>query len=302
MNDMTRPALPVATQPANHSVGLTDSAGFELAQRAAKALAASTLVPKEYQNNLPNCIIALNMAARVGADPLMVMQNLVVVHGKPTWSAQFLIATVNTCGRFSALRYEFFGEKGADTWGCRAHAIERATGERLVGSDITIAIAKKEGWYGKSGSKWQSIPQQMLIYRAGAWWTRAYAPELSMGLQSTEEQSDVIDYADDGSFTVSQQAHQASAAPRDITPVDTFMDQADFERKCPEWVKLITSGKKTAEQIIATIRTKELLTDQQMEAIHAIGKTDATTPDQAEIDRQVNAALDADLAAGEQGQ
>ncbi len=186
--------------PQRYAVALTDSQGFELAQRAAKMLAASQLVPKEYQGNLPNCIIALNMAQRVGADPLMIMQNLVIVHGKPTWSSQFLIATVNTCGRFSALRYEFFGERGTDGWGCRAWAVEKATGEKLVGTDITIAIAKKEGWYGKNGSKWQSIPQQMLMYRAGAWWCRAYAPELSMGLQTADEVADIIDIHPDGTI------------------------------------------------------------------------------------------------------
>lgn len=188
-----------AAAPQRYSVALTESQGFELAQRAAKLLASSQLVPKEYQGNLPNCVIALNMAQRVGADPLQVMQNLVVVHGKPTWSSQFLIATVNNCGRFSALRYEFFGERNTDDWGCRAWAIEKATGEKLVGTDVTIAMAKLEGWYQKNGSKWKTMPQQMLMYRAGAWWTRAYAPELSMGLQSADEANDIIDVNPDGS-------------------------------------------------------------------------------------------------------
>lgn len=203
-----RSAPVVAQAPEKYSIGLTDSQGFELAQRAAKLLASSSLVPKEYQGNLPNCVIALNMAQRVGADPLMVMQNLVVVHGKPTWSAQFLIATINTCGRFSALRYEFFGERNTDGWGCRAWAVEKATGEKLLGTDVSIAMAKKEGWYSKNGSKWQSIPQQMLMYRAGAWWARAYAPELSMGLHTADELRDVYDASADadGSFVVTTES------------------------------------------------------------------------------------------------
>ena len=203
---------PQEQAPQRYAVGLTDSQGFELAQRAAKLLAASTLVPKEYQGNLPNCVIALNMSSRVGADPLMVMQNLVIVHGKPTWSAQFLIATVNTCGRFSALRYEFFGTPGADDWGCRAWAVEKATSEKLVGTDVTLAIAKAEGWFGKNGSKWKSIPQQMLMYRAASWWTRAYAPELSMGLSTADEMADIIDVDADGSYTVTTESLRAAGA------------------------------------------------------------------------------------------
>lgn len=203
LSDMRVPAT--AAQANIVRMGFGDSSSFELIQRAAKLLASSSLVPKEYQGNIPNCVIALNMSQRIGADPLMVMQNLVIVHNRPTWSSQFLIATVNTCGRFTALRFEFFGQKGTDSWGCRAWAIEKATGEKLVGADITIAIAKKEGWYNKTGSKWQSIPQQMLMYRAGSWWTRAYAPELAMGLHTAEEMHDVYDAerGPDGSFSVS---------------------------------------------------------------------------------------------------
>lgn len=173
-------------------------------QRIAKGFSASTLVPTAYQGNLANCMIALNLAQRINGDPLMVMQNLVIVHGKPTWSAQYLIATANMCGRFSAIRFEFFGERNTDSWGCRAWAIEKGSNEKLVGSDVTIAIAKKEGWYAKNGSKWQSIPQQMLMYRAGSWWVRAYAPELSMGLMTADEAHDVFDATagEDGSFSV----------------------------------------------------------------------------------------------------
>ena len=203
-------------------VGLTDLQGFELAQRAAKLLATSTLVPKEYQGNLSNCVIALNMAQRIGADPLMVMQNLVIVHGRPTWSAQFLISTVNSCGRFTALRYDFFGEKDADTWGCRAWAVEKATGEKLVGTDVTIAIAKAEGWYGKNGSKWKTIPQQMLMYRAASWWARAYAPELSMGLHTVEEARDVYDATrgEDGNYSVELEELRQDA-PQEVVDADT---------------------------------------------------------------------------------
>lgn len=190
--------------------GFFDVQGFELMQRVAKCFASSDLVPKQYKNNISNCMIALNISQRMGADLLMVMQNLYVVHGNPSWSAQFLIATANMCGRFSAIRFEFFGEKGTDSWGCKAWAIEKETGERLESAEVSIALAKKEGWYQKSGSKWQSMPQQMLMYRAGAWWVRSYAPELSMGLQAAEEVHDVYDASksSNGIYEVQEQAQQ----------------------------------------------------------------------------------------------
>lgn len=198
--------------------GFSSLQGFELAQRAAKLLAQSSLVPKEYQGNLPNCVIALNMAARMNADPLMVMQNLYIVHGRPGWSSQFLISTFNTSGKFSALRYEWVGEEGKDSWGCRAWAIEKATGEKLVGSTVTIGLAKKEGWYSKNGSKWQTMPQQMLMYRAASWFIRAYAPELAMGMHAAEELQDVIEMDPDSYEVTEEIKRNANKEMLDIDP------------------------------------------------------------------------------------
>lgn len=200
--------------------GFGNKQSLELALKAANILSKSTLVPVDYQNNLPNCVIALNMASRMNADPLMVMQNLYIVYGRPGWSSQFLISTFNTSGRFSALRYQWVGEKGTDSYGCIAWTIEKETSEKLEGSEVTIAIAKKEGWYDKKGSKWQTMPQQMLMYRAASWFIRAYAPELAMGMHTEEEIFDTYDLSrDDYTVKVDQEIKaNANTEVIDITP------------------------------------------------------------------------------------
>lgn len=175
------------------TAGFSSLAGFELLNRMAKLFSGSSLVPDTYkgEKNMGNCIIALNMAQRMNADPLMVMQNLYVVYGQPAWSSKFLIALFNMCGRYSSIHYDSTGEEGTDSWGCVAWAIEKSTGEKLTGPEVTIAIAKKEGWYEKNISKWKTMPGQMLRYRAASWFIRTTAPELSMGLQTTDEVIDV---------------------------------------------------------------------------------------------------------------
>lgn len=162
-------------------------------QRVAKMFASSPLVPQIYQGDkgIGSCVIALNMAHRMGADPLMVMQNLYVVHGRPSWSAQFLIACFNQTGRFDPVRFRMQGEEGTDAWGCRAYTKDLETGEEIQGPLITIALAKAEGWYSKNGSKWKTIPELMLRYRAAAWMIRTTAPEIAMGLPTQEEQYDI---------------------------------------------------------------------------------------------------------------
>lgn len=180
--------------PTPVEVGFGTVDGFVALQRMATMFTKSSIVPETFRGdvNLGNACIALEMALRMKANPLLLMQNMFVVHGRPSWSAQFLIATLNKSGRFSALRYVFTGEEGQDSWGCRAVATELATGEHLEGPLITIALAKKEGWYGKSGSKWQSMPELMLRYRAASWFVRAYAPEIAMGLPEQGELEDTI--------------------------------------------------------------------------------------------------------------
>lgn len=166
---------------------------FELAQRKARVYSDSSLVPKEYQKNIGNVLIAQNMAHRMGADPLMVMQNLYIVHGKPGWSAQFLIACFNECGRFSAIKYKFVGEPGSDSHGCIAYATELSSGEIVEGPCVTIGMAKAEGWHGKAGSKWKTIPDLMMRYRAATFLVRCTAPEIGLGLQTSDEIIDTIE-------------------------------------------------------------------------------------------------------------
>ena len=164
-----------------------EAAAFDLAQRKAKIYASSSLVPQHYQNNVGNVLIAENMAMRMKADPLMVMQNLYVVHGNPGWSSKFLIACFNSCGRFSAIKYRFTGDKGKPSWGCIAYATELSTGEEIEGTEITLAMAKAEGWSEKKGSKWKTMPEQMLRYRAASFLIRTTAPEIGMGLMTDDE-------------------------------------------------------------------------------------------------------------------
>ena len=184
--------------PADISSGVFSGiAAFEAAQRMAQALCTSTMVPSEYrgQQGLSNSLIALEIAARMGLSPLVVMQNMTPIHGKPSWSSSFLIATVNSSGRFTPLRFVFDDKDNPSS--CFAVARDKATGEVLEGQLISIEMAKREGWwsrpdrYGKETSKWQSMTGQMLRYRASAFWVKVYCPEISLGLMTQDEVADV---------------------------------------------------------------------------------------------------------------
>ena len=195
----------------------------------AKMFSTSSLVPAQFRDTvekynsatrqkelvknpeaLANCAIALDMASRLNANPIMVMQNLYVIEGRPSWSSQWIIACVNKSGRFSPLQFriEDLGEQEVQyeefAWVsgkkqssikktvirnlvCVAHAKSLDTGEVVESAPVSMELAVKEGWYGKNGSKWQTMPEVMLRYRAAAFFGRVYAPDLLMGFQSQEE-------------------------------------------------------------------------------------------------------------------
>lgn len=164
---------------------------FENSQRLAKAISASDLVPTTFKNNIPNTLIALDIANRIGASPLMVMQHLYIVHGKPSWSSTFLIAAINNCGKFKyPLRFEMSGN--GNNRSCTAWTMDK-NDEKLESPAITMAMAEAEGWVSKAGSKWKTMPELMMRYRAAAFFSRLYCPEITMGMQTVEEIEDIKD-------------------------------------------------------------------------------------------------------------
>jgi hypothetical protein len=180
---------------------------FELLQRKARCYSSSDLVPDCYRGDkgLPNCIIALEMANRLGASALMVMQNLYIVKGRPSWSAQFIIAAVNASGRFKPLRFHLEGEpknRLCIAWttpsyvelAAHVSTLDQARQEGvpiLEGPAVTMQMAQAEGWSGKAGSKWITMPEIMIRYRAATFFGRIYAPDLLMGLRTADELADI---------------------------------------------------------------------------------------------------------------
>ena len=260
MADNSPPATSSAASPHSDvlvTMGFGNSLSFDFTFRTARMFSQSTMVPAAYQGcvlkgygeqaqweenpaAISNCMIALDMAQRMGANPLQVMQNLHVIEGRPSWSSSFIIAVINTCGHYSKLRFdlEWFddvevpytvyewvappggGKKVKTPYTktqvvknarCVAWAIEKESGDRLESAPVTLVMAVQEGWYTKAGSKWPTMPETMLRYRAASFFGKIYAPELLMGLPSAEETHDVIDVErqPDGTYA----APPASGAP-----------------------------------------------------------------------------------------
>ena len=181
-------------------------------------LSRSGIVPEQFKNNAAACLIAVDMAARLRRNPLEIMQNMYVVHGRPGFSAAFLISLINSCGLFERLKFEFTGKPDTDEFGCRAWTIERASGEKLVGPLVTLKMAKDEGWVKNNAAKWRNMPEVMLRYRAASFFSRAYCPDLIGGMYSADDNLEQEVYADTAPQT--QQTQPEKLETKDSTVQD----------------------------------------------------------------------------------
>lgn len=180
-------------EPKNEQKSITmwnDISLFETTQRMAKLLSMSNIAPQSYRGNVADCTIAIDIANRMGLSPLVVMQNSQVVHGNFSWKGTACKAMIDSCGKYKKTKYVEVGEKGKDTWGFYLEAIDK-DGEVIKGMPVTLETAKKEGWYSKNGSKWQTMPELMMKYRAAAFFMRTECAGLAMGFLTEEENEDV---------------------------------------------------------------------------------------------------------------
>lgn len=186
--------LATTEQPSATLSMWSDIKAMRNAWKTATMLAQSDLLPPAYRGKPENVIIALDAAIRLNMSPMLVAQNLYVVKGKPAWSGSFCAAAINGSGKFTPLEYIFVGEPGTTSMGCFARATRLSNGAICTSDTITMQMAKDEGWLNKDGSKWKTMPRQMMMYRAASFFARAHCPEVLLGFQTAEEVQDVHGY------------------------------------------------------------------------------------------------------------
>ena len=170
---------------------LLNTKALAMINRLADRYANSSMVPDTYKGKPDNCFTALELAARMDVSPMLVFQNLYIVQGKPSWAGQACKALVDGSGKFADSEYVMVGNPADDTWGCYLQAVNVKTGKLVKGTTVTIKLAKDEGWLNKNGSKWKTMPEQMMKYRAAAFFARTECPEVLMGFQTADEVQDV---------------------------------------------------------------------------------------------------------------
>lgn len=163
-------------------------------------LARSNYVPDSYKGQPQDVMAALIISITHHMDAFTVMQNLQMVKGNARWKSDYTIGAINASGLYAGnLKFEIKHNDAGEAVECTAWAIEKATGEKVVGSPITWDMVVNEGWNKdsttKSGyvqkSKWNTMREQMFRYRAAVFFARTNCPEVLMGYYTADEGEDI---------------------------------------------------------------------------------------------------------------
>ena len=190
------PAAPLVEAPANKpsdnldapfdpKTGLVPRTFGQLI-KLAEIFSKSKLVPAHFQNQPENCFVALQMAYRMELDPMVALQNIYVVSGKPGLSAQLVISLINRSGKLKGpVKFKTQGQ--GETLAVTAYGTLQDGDE--VSFTVPWSMVVAEGW--QKNPKYKTMPEVMMRYRAATFLARFTFPEVIIGMHTVEEIEDV---------------------------------------------------------------------------------------------------------------
>lgn len=221
------------------------------ALKFADVLAKSSIVPKDFNGNPGNILVAIQWGMELGLQPMQAMQNIAVINGRPSLWGDAVIALV----RGSPLCESIIESIDGDTATCRV----KRRGEPEQSRSFSMADAKAAGLSGKSGP-WTQYPKRMLQMRARAFALRDVFPDVLRGMPIAEEVMDM------GERDVTPSQPRVQAEPESLP---AYADE-QLTENLPKWQAAMDAGRTSPGHIIANIRSKYTISPEQIEKIEAM--------------------------------
>lgn len=255
--------------------------------RLAEMMAGSKVtVPHHLAGNNGDCLAVCMQSMQWGMNPFSVAQKTHLVQGNLGYEGQLVNAVVTSMAPTKdRIDFEFFGPwekvigkfqmetsgKGnkyaKPSWTDRD---EEGVGVKvfatLRGEDKprSIDVLLKQCWP-RNSTQWATDPQQQITYVAVKKWARRYCPDVILGVYTPDElESSNIKLAEKEINPVQPKKEAELIAEKPDYPAEQF--KANFEK----WAQAIKAGKKTADEIIATVETKGALSEAQKVAIRNV--------------------------------
>lgn len=273
MNTATKPETAViVAAPANPSpLTVQRPQQFDLSPQTfdqalifADYLAASDMVPKVYRGRPGDCLIAMQWGYEIGLKPLQALQSIATINGKPGLFGDAGKAILLSQGCIIE-EDDIAVIKKTGMGRCKITRPGRPPTERT----FSMNDAETAHLWGKEGP-WKTYPYRQMAWRAFWFAARDAASDLLRGLSGAEE---LADYQPDAKAAPAAEQQQPAGKPPALEP---YPDDK-FTANLPAWLDVIAQGRKTADQIIGHIKTRNTLSPEQEQQIRA-GKPRADEP------------------------
>jgi hypothetical protein len=247
--------------------------------------------PKHLQGNPADCFAIILQAMQWQLNPFVVAQKTHNVNGVLGYEAQLVNAVIESSGVTKG-RLKFRWDGDWDKILGNMKELESKTKKDDAGNPVKFRVpnwnaADEKGlsvtvWATLKGDDepteltlkltqvrtrnstlWAEDPKQQIAYLATKKWARLHCPDVILGVYSNDE----LDKQEE------KEINPAPSQEGEEEPKINFYQDSDFQKNFPSWEKLITNGKKTADDVISMVSSKATLTDEQIKSIRSIPVT-----------------------------
>lgn len=226
----------------NASIYLPDTRSD--AYKFAVSFASSMFCPKVYQGKPDDVYLAMAYGAQIGLNPLLAVQNIAVVNGRPSVYGDALTAIV--MGHPETQFYED-GYKADGTAYCKITRKGRSsTAGITVYREFSEAMARKAGLWGKD--IWAKYPERMLLWRAKGNAIRDLYADVLMGMWSVEEARDMPQTLEEELLNITPSTNEPTGKPEEKPTQGPIGGKAKKAEKPPVPVETPTPTVPNKEQ------------------------------------------------------
>lgn len=205
-------------------------------QQYAELLAQASLLPKQYQRNPANVLLAMELGQSLSIPPIQAINEVHVIEGKPSASANLIGGLVRRAGHVLRVRAD------RDEMTATAQIIRKDDPDYTFEVTWTMDDAKRSGALNKNN--WKAFPIAMLKARAITEVAREACPEALMGIAYTPDELGAVVDQDGNPVSVAanaspmprartakqrEQANQTQQAPAQGSGRDWYAEAGDCE-------------------------------------------------------------------------
>tara|TARA_B100000927_G_scaffold288788_1_gene284093 strand:+ start:8649 stop:9530 length:882 start_codon:yes stop_codon:yes gene_type:complete len=208
------------TLPTLNPTNMTEAMEFS------KFLATSTHIPKDFQGNPNNILVAIQWGYEIGLAPMQALQNIAVINGRPSLWGDSMIAVCKAHPDWRGISETYIEEE--DKAVCLVKRNVHGEIEETR-SEFSYKDAQRANLTNKPGP-WKNYPKRMLQLRARGFALRDAFPDAIKGLITAEE---AIDYPE------KKDPRNVTESSKDTDVIDDIKKQVKSLEKAETDVKYI---------------------------------------------------------------